>query len=68
MQHDNPLWYDYAEPDEAPSRTLLIVAALFGATVSAVKGGVWTYWLPDRIWRRGADTLVKNRAARVRRS
>jgi hypothetical protein len=67
MQDDNPLWYDYADPDEPPSRTLLAVAALFGATVSAVKGGIWTYWLPDRIWLRGADTLVRYRAARLRR-
>ena len=68
MKDDNPLWYDYAEPDEAPGRTLLIVAALFGATVSVVKGAIWTYGLPGRIWRGAADALVRYRAVRMRRS
>ncbi len=65
MQDDNPLWYDYAEPDEAPGRTLLIVAALFGATESAVIAGIWTYGLLSRIWRGAADALVRYRTVRM---
>ncbi len=29
---DNPLWYDYVEPDEPPDRILLVLACLFNVT------------------------------------
>ena len=64
MQADNPLWYDYAEPDEAPGRSLLVLAGLFGLVVSGVKAAVRAYWLPDRIWCRAADAFGKYRAPR----
>ena len=36
MQDDNPLWYDYTEPDEPPGKLLLALAGLFSVTESAV--------------------------------
>ncbi|GLS68103.1 hypothetical protein [Methylobacterium tardum] len=36
MHDDNPLWYDYAEPDEPPGKLLLALAGLFSVTASAV--------------------------------
>ena len=62
MQADNPLWYDYAEPDVAPGWTLLVVSDLFGVVVSGVKVVGWAYLLPDRTWCRAVNALAQYRA------
>ena len=67
MQDDNPLWYDYAEPDEAPSRSFLALAFLFGAAVSSVRGASRVYGLPDLIWCGAVDALARYRATGMRR-
>ena len=67
MQADNPLWYDYAEPDEAPSRSILASAFLFDGAVSSVRGACRVYWLPDLIWCGAVDVLSRYRATRTRR-
>ena len=58
MHDDSALWYDYAEPDVAPSWTLLAVANLFGLIAKGVEAVVWGYWLPEQIWCRMADALA----------
>ena len=61
MQADNPLWYDYAEAEEAPSPALLIVAYLVDLSVSGLRAARRAYWLPDRIWCQAADACSRYR-------
>ena len=50
MQDDNPLWYDYAEPDEAPSRTLLVIAGFVSVSVNIVAAAIRICRMPKRLW------------------
>ena len=50
MQDDNPLWYDYAEPDEAHSRTLLVVAGLVSVSMNVVAAAIRICRMPKRLW------------------
>ncbi|MCJ2065473.1 hypothetical protein MKK63_22565 [Methylobacterium sp. J-088] len=52
MQDDNPLWYDYAEPDPAPGRTLLVLAGLVSASMTTTMAVIRMYWMPDRLWQK----------------
>ncbi|URD37883.1 hypothetical protein M6G65_05010 [Methylobacterium tardum] len=56
MHDDNPLWYDYAEPDEPHGKLLLALAGLFSVTASAV-----TALLGSAGWCKssGADEFVR---------
>ncbi len=67
MLDDNPLWYDYDEPDEAPSRSLLVLAGLFDVMVAGANVAAQTYWLPDRAWRWVTNALASYRARARRR-
>lgn len=67
MQDDNPLWYDYVEPDEAPSPALLASANLVNVALNAARAIVRVYMLPDRVWCRAADLLARHQMTRARR-
>lgn len=67
MHDDNPLWYDYVEPDEAPSQALLVSANLFNVALDGARAIVRVYVLPDQIWCRAADLLVRHKMIRARR-
>lgn len=67
MHDDNPLWYDYVEPNEAPSPALLASANLVNVALNAATAIVRVYVLPDRIWCRAADHLARHRMTRARR-
>lgn len=67
MHDDNPLWYDYVEPDEAPSLALLAGANLVNVALNGARATVRVYVLPDRIWCRAADLLARHRMTRARR-
>lgn len=51
MQGDNPLWYDYVEPDEPPSRTLLVLAGLFNVILIVTTGTAQLFRAAIRLWR-----------------
>jgi hypothetical protein len=68
MHDDHPLWYDHAEPDEAPSRTLLALAGLFGAALHATASAVRLYWAPERLWRWTSGALARRQKIGARRS
>lgn len=50
MQDDNPLWYDYTEPDEPPGKLLLALAGLFSVTESAVNVSAQLCRLAHELW------------------
>lgn len=66
MNDDNPLWYDHAEPDEAPGPILLSLAAAFPAMAGAGALVRWIVWLPDRAWVASVMIAV-NAAQKMRR-
>ena len=67
MHDDNPLWYDYAEPDEAPSAVLLVLAVVVGLPLAAAAATIWVYWLPDRLWRWAVDEITRRKGPGARR-
>ena len=63
MQDDNPLWYDYAEPDVAPSRTMLVLAGLLSISSSTVVTIVQLYKMPGWLWQKLAFKLGQRQEA-----
>ncbi|WP_267428300.1 hypothetical protein [Methylobacterium sp. GC_Met_2] len=67
MHDDNPLWYDYAEPDEADSAVMLALAVLVGLLLAAATATVWVYWLPDRLYHWLVDETTRRNGPGARR-
>lgn len=68
MQDDHPLWYDHAEPEAVPSRTLLVLAGLFAATAETAARLARLYRAPDRLWRRTAGLARRRQGVGAPRS
>ena len=66
MQDDNPLWYDYVETDEAPSRALIVSAHFFNVIIEGTKAIGRAYLLPDKIWCRASCFLARHLPIKAR--
>ncbi|SFM75278.1 hypothetical protein [Methylobacterium pseudosasicola] len=55
----DPLWYDRAEPDVAPSLVLEGLAYLVLLLLAGMACGVRVYRLPDALWCRAAAWLTR---------
>jgi hypothetical protein len=62
---DNPLWYDYAEPEEPPGRALLALAGLFSVAARVVSPCARLCRLAHDLW--CGRTRVRPRGAQGRR-
>ncbi|TXN63151.1 hypothetical protein FV228_18360 [Methylobacterium sp. WL18] len=54
----DPLWYDRAEPEAAPSLGLEGLAYLVLLLLAGMACGVWVYRLPDVLWCRAVDRIA----------
>ena len=66
MQDDNPLWYDYAEPDVAPSRTMSVFANLLSVSSSAVVTILQLHKMPGRLWQKLACRFGQRQEAETK--
>ncbi|RYE91732.1 MAG: hypothetical protein EOO77_47780 [Oxalobacteraceae bacterium] len=65
MQDDNPLWCDYAEPDEAPCRTLLVLAGLVSIAMNIIAATIRVCRMSDQLWPLKPTQLAQTRRVRV---
>ena len=56
----DPLWYDRAEPDEAPGPVLGAFATLYGLAAVGCATALRIYGLPDRLWLATARRLARS--------
>ncbi|CAM2930763.1 MULTISPECIES: hypothetical protein [Methylobacterium] len=59
MQDDNPLWYDYAEAETAPSRPLLLLASVLSLSVGVMLRAARAYKASHRLWSRAAARMSR---------
>ncbi|WP_455961479.1 hypothetical protein [Methylorubrum aminovorans] len=67
MDENDPLWYDYAEPDEPPDPWLHALAGVFWVLVSIISIAKHVYRLPDRVWQWNAGWIARRVATGIRR-
>lgn len=67
MDENDPLWYDYAEPDEAPGLWLHALAGVFWVAASSIAMAWDVYRAPDRVWQRSTGWIARRVATGIRR-
>ncbi|TXM64612.1 hypothetical protein FV226_26260 [Methylobacterium sp. WL12] len=67
MDENDPLWYDYAEPDEAPGLWLHALAGVFWVLASLIAVAKHVYGVPDRVWQWSTGWIARRIATGIRR-
>ena len=67
LDENDPLWYDHAEPDEAPGLWLHALAVVFWVLASCINVATFVYRMPDRVWQKGAGWIARRVTTGIRR-